>query len=282
MATRKIKDAKDLNTGSLVYIRGHAMATFMSDGRTVEDAINSISTGGGGSGDAPSGDYVTRSELADVATSGSYNDLSDKPTIPGAVTKSTVSGWGFGTYSKPSGGIPKSDLASAVQTSLGKADNAFSGTINGFNSGNMWLATGVKINGTTKTPNSEGVVDLGTIEGGSSGGSVEKEVVLINDGLIEELEPDKIYIVESPTGVFEIQSFAVSGNGYDEYTVFFYAESPSGGGYTPTIILPDEIYWANGVIPDTTEKGCYELSVVHTVGVNNEFFNAVLTPFKAV
>jgi hypothetical protein len=31
---------------------------------------------------------------------------------------------GAGTYSKPSGGIPASDLASAVQTSLGKADTA--------------------------------------------------------------------------------------------------------------------------------------------------------------
>lgn len=90
--------------------------------------------------------------LAAVATSGSYNDLKDqptipaeqvnadwnatsgkarilnKPTIPTAVTESTVAGWGFtkntGTYSKPSTGIPKSDLASAVQTSLGKADTA--------------------------------------------------------------------------------------------------------------------------------------------------------------
>lgn len=48
--------------------------------------------------------------------------------IPAAVTESTVSGWGFtknsGTYSKPSGGIPATDLASAVQTSLGKADTA--------------------------------------------------------------------------------------------------------------------------------------------------------------
>ena len=39
-----------------------------------------------------------------------------------------MSNWGFtkntGTYSKPSGGIPKTDLASAVQTSLGKADTA--------------------------------------------------------------------------------------------------------------------------------------------------------------
>ena len=67
-------------------------------------------------------------DLATVATSGSYNDLANKPTIPSAVTESTVSGWGFtkntGTYSKPSGGIPKTDLATAVQTSLEKADTA--------------------------------------------------------------------------------------------------------------------------------------------------------------
>ena len=68
---------------------------------------------------------VQPSDLATVATSGSYNDLSNKPS---EVTESTVSGWGFtkntGTYSKPSGGIPKSDLSSSVQTSLGKADTA--------------------------------------------------------------------------------------------------------------------------------------------------------------
>lgn len=54
------------------------------------------------------------------------DDLSE--TIPAEVTESTVSGWGFtkntGTYSKPSGGIPKTDLASDVQTSLGNADSA--------------------------------------------------------------------------------------------------------------------------------------------------------------
>lgn len=36
----------------------------------------------------------------------------------------TASDVGAGTYSKPSGGIPKTDLASAVQTSLGLADTA--------------------------------------------------------------------------------------------------------------------------------------------------------------
>ena len=33
--------------------------------------------------------------LAAIATSGSYNDLSDKPTIPSPVTETTVSNWGF-------------------------------------------------------------------------------------------------------------------------------------------------------------------------------------------
>ena len=66
--------------------------------------------------------------LASVATSGNYNDLTNKPTIPAPVTEQTVSGWGFtkntGTYSKPTEGIPKADLANNVQASLGKADTA--------------------------------------------------------------------------------------------------------------------------------------------------------------
>lgn len=49
MSTRKIKDAKDLTTGEKIYFKGHAKATFLSDGRTVEDAIAS-DAGGEGSG----------------------------------------------------------------------------------------------------------------------------------------------------------------------------------------------------------------------------------------
>lgn len=71
--------------------------------------------------------------------------------IPAAVSEATVSGWGFtkntGTYSKPSGGIPKTDLASAVQTSLNNADNA---------------VKKVKINGAEKSP-TNGTADLGNI-----------------------------------------------------------------------------------------------------------------------
>lgn len=71
--------------------------------------------------------------------------------IPSPVSEATVSGWGFtkntGTYSKPSGGIPKTDLAGAVQTSLNNADNA---------------VKKVKINGAEKSP-TNGTADLGNI-----------------------------------------------------------------------------------------------------------------------
>ena len=92
---------------------------------TKQDIINDLATIRSG---ASKGSTAVQPESGKGLFSGSYNDLTDKPTIPDAVTEGTVSSWGFtkntGTYSKPAGGIPKADLASAVQTSLGKADTA--------------------------------------------------------------------------------------------------------------------------------------------------------------
>ena len=55
--------------------------------------------------------YVKKTELASVATSGSYYDLSNRPTIPSAVTSSTVSNWGF---TKNSGTITGVDTTSLI------------------------------------------------------------------------------------------------------------------------------------------------------------------------
>lgn len=62
MATRNIKDAKDLSTGELIYFKGHAQATFMSDGRTVEEAVSGMSGGSGGAIDTSN--LATKDELA--------------------------------------------------------------------------------------------------------------------------------------------------------------------------------------------------------------------------
>lgn len=49
-------------------------------------------------------------------------------TLPATITEQDVAAWGFtkntGTYVKPSGGIPASDLADDLKTSLEKADTA--------------------------------------------------------------------------------------------------------------------------------------------------------------
>ena len=108
-------------------LEGYATEAYVQNyhDNTKQDIINDLATIRSG---AALGATAVQPEAGKGLFSGSYNDLTDKPAIPDAVTEGTVSGWGFtkntGTYSKPADGIPKSDLAAAVQTSLGKADSA--------------------------------------------------------------------------------------------------------------------------------------------------------------
>ena len=95
------------------------------------------------------------SKNVDITVPTTLASLSDDSTHR-LVTDTEKTAWdGKGTYSKPSGGIPATDLDSSVQTSLGKADTAlqsetYTGTI-----------TSVKMNGTTIA--SSGEADLGTV-----------------------------------------------------------------------------------------------------------------------
>lgn len=102
-------------------------------------AINEVAeSGGGGGGSSDYDDLSNKPSIEGVTLSGNKTaaqlglaKASDIPTVPvqsvngktGAVVLN-ASDVGAGTYSKPSGGIPKTDLASAVQTSLAKADTA--------------------------------------------------------------------------------------------------------------------------------------------------------------
>lgn len=70
-------------------------------------------------------------ELGDSLSTGASSDgphvkviAPEKYKVPGSETYKTISVEINSKYTKPSGGIPKSDLASAVQASLGKADAA--------------------------------------------------------------------------------------------------------------------------------------------------------------
>lgn len=157
--------------------------------------------------------------LSTVATSGSYNDLSNKPTIPDVSGKANLSGGntftGKQTLNSPasdgysinaSGYIKGSWLqASAISNKgsntgkvcvfdnsgwiyyrtpteiLTEAGGAKASDIptktsqltndSGYTT-NKGTVTQVKINGTTKSPDSAGLVDLGTISGGGGSSNV--------------------------------------------------------------------------------------------------------------
>ena len=125
MSARNIKDAKDLTTGELIYFKSHAQATFMSDGRTVEEAVSEMSA-------VDTSNLATKDELAQK-----QDVISDIDTIrnnaanyKGTVTSITVNG----SSKTPSSGV--------------------------INIGNV--ATSVKVDNVSKTP-SNGIVDLGYI-----------------------------------------------------------------------------------------------------------------------
>lgn len=90
-----------------------------------------------------------------------YAKKTDIPTIPTNVSAFT-NDMGYlieeqykGTYNKPSGGIPKSDLASDVQASLGKADTA----LQSYTEKYTGTVTQIKVGSTSYNPSS-GVVNI--------------------------------------------------------------------------------------------------------------------------
>lgn len=143
--------------------------------------------------------------------SGSYTDLSNKPTIPSktselqndsgfltqhqdisgkqdkATLEADVAAKGFtkntGTYSKPADGIPKTDLSDAVQASLGKADTA------------LQSAPVTSVNGKTGEV-SLGAADVGAIS--SAAGSVGTTNIGDSSVNIAKLASNAKYWDETP------------------------------------------------------------------------------------
>lgn len=238
---------------------------------------------------------VQSSDLSKVATSGSYNDLTNKPTIPSAVTESIVSGWGFtknaGTYSKPSTGIPKSDLASEVQTSLGKADTALQSvpseyvtetelTSKGYAT-NTALQSAMKstemklsefefsldgkqsvlVSGTNiKTINGTSILGSGDIEIESGGGS---EVPVVDHGTGETtfvLTPNILHkwgTVTSLTLTLAVPTDTTIAN--------YYMVQFTCGSTATSLNLPDTIKWI--AEPSIEANKTYQISILDNLGV---------------
>lgn len=223
MATRQIKDAKDLSTNELIYFKGHAKATYMSDGTTVEDAINNI----GSSESVDLSNYVTKEELATK-----QDVISDISTIRtnAANYKGTVTG---------------------VKVN-GSTKSPSSGTVDIGN-----VVTSVKIDNVSKTPSS-GVVDLGY---------ANKKLTTSTSSSMT-LSPN-IYYRNTNTSLSSLTiTLGSVSNSYiiNEYFVEFTTRS-SG----TTVSFPSAIKWVNGTAP-TFEAGCtYQVSIVNNLGTYIKF-----------
>ena len=88
-------------------------------------------------------------------------DADDVGALPDTTTASDL-----GAYVKPTGGIPKEDLASAVQTSLGKAETALQTAVTSFNGSTgavTYTAPVTSVNGATgavTTPNTTYTISI--------------------------------------------------------------------------------------------------------------------------
>lgn len=112
--------------------------------------VNQSGGGGGGAVDSVNGQTGTV-----------VLDASDVGALPDTTTASDL-----GAYVKPTGGIPKEDLASAVQTSLGKADTALQTAVTSFNGSTgavTYTAPVTSVNGATgavTTPNTTYTISI--------------------------------------------------------------------------------------------------------------------------
>lgn len=170
--------------------------------------------------------YVPRSGFARVAFSGSYNDLSDKPTIPSgdggpSITEATVGGWGF---TKNTGTITEIRMNGASKGTGGSVDL---GTVL---TEHQDVSSKLEA-GSLKTINGESLVGSGDITiSGESGGGLPSD--LVNYVIAEGYDGDWHY-TKWKNGKCEI---------WRQYTATFAMTTSSVGWYTTsadrTLTLP--------------------------------------------
>lgn len=207
------------------------------------DAINEARQTGGGGGGGGSVVIVDNlnSDSAIAALSAKQGKVL-KEMIPAAVTEAIVSSWGFtkntGTYSKPSGGIPETDLASAVQTSLGKADSALQ-----------------SVPATYRTAANQDTIDAG------KAAKIRKGLAYPDAGFVAGI----FYSLGSISGSHS-WALQASTDDYAEYMISFTAGSPA-----PTISWPAGISWMGGSAPEIKANKKYQLSILDNLAVIAEF-----------
>ena len=195
--------------------------------------------------------YIGDKSLSKVATSGSYNDLSDKPTILQGEKGD------------------KGDTGAAGANGKDGADGENGAT----------FTPSVDANGNLSWTNDKGLPNPATINikgekgdkgdsGEGGGGSANYPIVEIDADISLELQPNTYYVVYPVLGTFEVAfSFAPAIEGVVSEYIFEWRNENGGGAQ---LIFPDSIVWANQDIP-TFSADVTIVSIVNNLAVYLEF-----------
>lgn len=274
----KVKQAKDLSTNEIIYFKGHAQATYLSDGTTVEDAINNIESGSGNSVD-PS-NYYTKTEIdgkgyvTSTQLEAKQDVISDIDTIRTNASnyKGTITGVSANGTSVATSGvanIPAASTSTYGVTKLTSATNSTSTVLAATASAVKAaydLADGKQdalISGTNiKTINGNSILGSGdiTISGGSSSGSAYSEVSHGTADTTFELTPNTFHVWDEVTEL-DLSLGAETAGVANEYLFQF-----TSGSTATTLSLPDDIKWANDDAPTIETDKIYQISILKGLG----------------
>lgn len=114
--------------------------------------------------------------------------------------------------------------------------------------------------------------------GSGNSGSNQMNIEEIDEVWELELNPNTVYISTGLNHGLNISNIAPPLNGALTAQYIVHCSIATGG--SDGIVVPDTVRWANGVLPDISSGGEYELSVVATKSGDNYIYKAILTRFQ--
>lgn len=172
---------------------------------------------------APGGSTIT---VDDALSSTSENPVQNK------VVKAALDG--KGTYSKPSSGIPASDLAAAVQTSLGKADTALQ-----------------SVPSTYRTAAAQDTIDAGKAD------KITEVTISTSGAVTQALDAGKIYHF---TGT--LTALTISLNATTDLAQYHF--DFNCGSTAPTVTIPSAVTMPDGQSFEANKH--YEVDILNNYG----------------
>ena len=200
-------------------------------------------------------------DYVDNRLNGKQDTISDIATIrSGAAAGATA-------YQKPSGGIPKTDLASGVQTSLGKADTAFQKPSNGIPASDLSTAVQTSLGkaDTAVQTETDPVFSASPAAGITSGdisdwdGKEDPIPVVDASTIPASMEPNKLYKYGTLSGDTVFPSLATPTDQSRANVYWWKFTTPAS---TINVQMPSSItIWNGGQAPTIDPSTTYEITV---------------------